>query len=532
MTTVTRSETVLVVDDADGNRFVVGAWLRRAGFQVLEASTGEEALHVAMTQPVDLVILDVNLPDMSGFAVCERLRDQERADRLPVLHLSATAVDATARSEGLRRGADGYLVEPVEREELLASVEALLRSASAERTAVRLGTRLRRLTEATIAVNDCRTLEQLVSLIARHAAALSGRPAVAVARDDERTLAALAGPGSPATTSRGDGSVAEAVLGLAGRGAVEGEALRAVLPAAPPGRYRGFVLERSGAEAAVLLVGEAAAAPGEHGPDAEEIDLVLAQYQNSCAIAVRNLRGFHTQRRIAVTLQRSLLQRSVPAPPGLHVTVRYVAATEQAEVGGDFYEVLPIDDDRTVIAIGDVVGHSLEAAATMAQLRAALRAYALEGHPPASALERLNSLMLRFHAGATATACCALYDAREGTIEVANAGHLPPVLVSSGHASLVPVGGLLLGVEETPVDSTVVRLEPGDLVLLFTDGLVERRGESLDEGLLRLLTSCRSLPADLDRACDAILRDVAPAFPEDDIALIAMSRATRPVTPG
>lgn len=191
------SARVLVVDDTEQNRYVLSMWLRRAGYDVLEANTGAAALAVAAAHPIDIVVLDVNLPDMSGYDVCERIKADERNAAIPVLQVSATAIQPADRSEGLRRGADGYLVEPVEREELVASVQALLRGAAAQRTALRLAWQLRRLNEATLAVNDARTLEELVVTIAREASALFGTEAIAVVLVDNEELRATASPGGP-----------------------------------------------------------------------------------------------------------------------------------------------------------------------------------------------------------------------------------------------------------------------------------------------------------------------------------------------
>jgi DNA-binding response OmpR family regulator len=124
-------QTILHVDDTEAQRYAVSRVLRHAGFDVLEARTGQQALEAVERLP-DLVILDVNLPDISGFAVCKRIKANETTARIPVLHLSATMVSTDARVAGLDGGADGYLVQPVEPEELVATVRALLRVRKAE----------------------------------------------------------------------------------------------------------------------------------------------------------------------------------------------------------------------------------------------------------------------------------------------------------------------------------------------------------------------------------------------------------------
>ncbi len=121
--------TVLVVDDTPAHRYLMASWLRRAGFGVVEAGTGRDALAHATT-PVDAVVLDVNLPDLSGREVCRILKSDPTTAHLPVLHVSATDVDAAARTAGLEGGADAYLPEPLDRDEFLATISALSRGAS------------------------------------------------------------------------------------------------------------------------------------------------------------------------------------------------------------------------------------------------------------------------------------------------------------------------------------------------------------------------------------------------------------------
>jgi len=207
--------------------------------------------------------------------------------------------------------------------------------------------------------------------------------------------------------------------------------------------------------------------------------------------------------------------------------VRYRASAEHAEVGGDFYEMFALRDHRIALAIGDVAGHSLEAAAIMAQLRTGIRSYMLEGHSPLSTIERLNEMLQRFHPGTSATVCCVTYDWETGTCEVANAGHLPAVFVSAGVSSFLPLGGTLLGVTHLHREPAVLTLEPGDLLLFYTDGLVERRREGLDAGLERLAAAATFPSDDLEAFLDNVLEEVAPAKPGDDIALVALRRSPK-----
>ncbi|NKY41345.1 response regulator transcription factor, partial [Cellulomonas septica] len=146
---------VLVVDDTEAHRYVMASWLRRAGYQVTEAATGRAALDAAAGH--DAVVLDVNLPDMSGFDVCQVIK-ADPATAVPVVHVSATSIDARARTSGLERGADAYLIEPLDRDEFLATVAGLCRSHRARRGITEHARRLADLTAAVVPLGAARSL--------------------------------------------------------------------------------------------------------------------------------------------------------------------------------------------------------------------------------------------------------------------------------------------------------------------------------------------------------------------------------------
>lgn len=498
------SHRILVVDDAEGSRYVIATWLRRDGYDVVESGTGEEALRIAAGGGIDLMVLDVNLPDMTGYVVCERIKADVETS-MPVLHVSATAISAGDRSEGLRRGADAYLVEPVDREVLLASVGALLRGAHAERTARRLARRLRQLNEASHALNEARTVEYLAGVVARQACVLFERPVwVAITVGETSESAAFD-------------------LGTTGRDLIELDMLSFEELMHRAKGYTSVNFAGGESDRAVLVIGAPADDSSSTGLSDED-HLVLTQFARAATTALKNLVVYDIERAIAVTLQQSLLPAVVPEVPNAQLAVRYRASAEHAEVGGDFYEMFALRDRRIALAIGDVVGHSLEAAAIMAQLRTAIRSYMLEGHGPLATIDRLNAMLQRFHPGTSATVSCATYDWGTGECEIANAGHLPALLISGGKPEFLPLGGTLLGV--TPVHRAPERrtLEPGDVLLFYTDGLIERRREGLDAGFERLAAAATFPLDDLEAFLDHVLAEVAPAKPGDDIALVALQR--------
>ncbi|NYJ06862.1 SpoIIE family protein phosphatase [Petropleomorpha daqingensis] len=236
--------------------------------------------------------------------------------------------------------------------------------------------------------------------------------------------------------------------------------------------------------------------------------------------------------RAAETLQRSLLT-DPPQPGHLEIAVRYVPAAREAQVGGDWYDVFAQPDGSTMLVIGDVAGHDTEAAACMAQLRGLLRGIAYDSaQSPAQVLARLDAAIDGLGLGAMATVLVArLAHADDGSrvLRWSNAGHLPPLVVGpDGAQQVLSARGLMLGVEPTTdrTDTEAV-LEPGSTLLLYTDGLVERRDQVFDDGveqLQQLLAGLRQRP--VEEVSDELLAGMLPAErTEDDVALVAVRLA-------
>ncbi|OHV29725.1 MULTISPECIES: PP2C family protein-serine/threonine phosphatase [Pseudofrankia] len=219
------------------------------------------------------------------------------------------------------------------------------------------------------------------------------------------------------------------------------------------------------------------------GADAYLVDPIEPrEFLSTVGALVRQSRRFAEEHRIALTLQRSLLPAEPPNLPGLRIAARYHASAEQAEVGGDFYDAFEMPDGDGLVVIGDVQGHSLAAAVIMAELRYSLRAYVFDGHSPAAAVERLNRLIQVTHPESTATLCLLTFPPDRSTVTVVNAGHLPPLVVGPAGAEFWEGGaGVLLGVPAPAPTADTVDLAVGTRLLLYTDGLVERRDRPLDE---------------------------------------------------
>lgn len=507
--------TVLVVDDSATKRYLLVNWLSRAGFGVIEAETGAEALARVADGRIDLVVLDVRLPDMNGFDVCERIKSNPKHSSLPIIHVSAHAVDVRDRTQGLARGADAYLAEPIEPEELVATAQAVLRYYRARKRAELLAERLSRLADTTLAVNSAPNFVRMLEAAASGAAEIFQTPAAVVAEtfDGDCLAGVAAGPGVAPTIAGwivDDSSVPV------------GSTLREEAPADwalvdwPAGERLTVAAARLRPDRAPLYVVVPASVQTPGAP-------VMVQLAQAVAAAIEAQRSFDEEHRIAVTLQRSLLPQRIPKIVGLDMAVRYEPASAQSEVGGDFYELVMLDG-HLLVAIGDVAGHSLHAATVMAEIRHAVRAYAVEGHQPGAVLERVDLLMRTLLPGELATIWLGLLHPPSGRIRFASAGHLPPLIVMDGKVELLDHRAPLLGVRaDRPADGEFV-LPPGATLVLYTDGLIERRDADIDDGLRSLASCAATVDADLARFCERLVAELAPPEIQDDVAVLAIRR--------
>ena len=255
-----------------------------------------------------------------------------------------------------------------------------------------------------------------------------------------------------------------------------------------------------------------------------EEDAVIAQdLVGRAAIGLDNARRYTAEHNAVVQLQRALLAEPGSPQPGVEVAYRYRPAGRTALVGGDWFETVALPGGLTLLAVGDVMGHGLEAAVAMSRYQAMLRVAAGRHTAPERILAELDELLRRTGAERPATCVVAIADPARGVCTYASAGHLPPVVfVAGGGAELLPVPpGPPLGTGFGGYEPYTGPCEPGRALLLYTDGLVERRHEDIDVSLRRL-TALRPA-ADLapDGLLDTVLAALAPAEPEDDIAVVA-----------
>lgn len=506
--------SVLVVDDSPTKRYVLVSWLTRAGFQVTEAQTGAEAMERISAGGVELVVLDVRLPDVSGFEVCEWINAEYPS--VAVIHVSAHAVDVGDRAQGLTRGADAYLAEPIEPEELIATAKAVLRYYRARHRAELLARRMVELAHTTLAINSAASFQHLLSEAALGAAKIFRTPAVVVAEtvEGESLAGAAAGPDAvPFVQPWTMGDEVDLPLGSTVR--IDKSSQWSLLEW-PDGDQITVAAARLRRDRAVLYVAVPTSVQMPGQP-------VLVQLAQAVAAAVEAQRSFDEEHRIAVTLQRSLLPQVVPTVAGLEMAVRYEPASAQTEVGGDFYELVMLDG-HLLVAIGDVAGHSLHAATVMAEVRHAVRAYAVEGHQPGAILSRVDELMRTLLPGELATVCIMLVEPETGRVRMASAGHLPPALALAGKVDFLEHRAPLLGVKANRPEDFEFVLPRGATLLLYTDGLIERRDADIDEGLAALAAIARDVDADLERFCERLMVNLVPDEISDDLAVVALRR--------
>jgi len=281
-----------------------------------------------------------------------------------------------------------------------------------------------------------------------------------------------------------------------------------------------------------------ARAPGS--PPYTDQDLAVARdLGRRAGLTLDNARLYQSEHRIAETLQRSLLPE-LPKVPGLRSAARYLASESGADVGGDFYEVIALPDGAVGIAVGDVVGHDVFAAAAMGHLRGLLRASVWDvgrypagenrrhGHEPADVLTRVDRLVQGLETATLASLAYArlerLASGKAGwRLRYSSAGH-PPLMARCPDGTTVVLDGaegVLLGVADGPRTTAELVLEPGSTLLAYTDGLVERRGESLDEGLARLRKALGEGPDDVDDLVDYLVATLGDS--EDDVAVLAVA---------
>ncbi|MHB1988191.1 MAG: SpoIIE family protein phosphatase [Acidimicrobiales bacterium] len=554
--------TLLLVDDREENLVALRAVLEPLGHRILTASSGDDALRRLLSTDVSVILLDVQMPGMDGFETASRIKERERTREIPIVFLTALSTESAHALHGFSSGAVDYLTKPVEPDILRAKVAVfvelaqkseLLRQQSEllsrrlDETYAANSRHLRKLADAALAINSTLSLEEMLHVVNDSARAVIG------AHEAETVVMAgqqLGAPGSSRSLSEKYDLWAktgrQADLSHVHRGVLEHRAsirmtkkeiesspLTGQLAAAAPGHpmLEGWMavplFDRAHRALGLIQVADKV-----DGDFTEQDEIVLLQLAQLASVAIDKTERYEQEHAIAQTLQQSMLPVALPVVAGLSLAARYVAGGAGTQVGGDWYDAMILEDGRVVLAVGDVVGRGAKAAAIMGQLRTGVRAYALEQLPVGVLMRRLDQLLQNVGEAAMATAALAVLDLRTGRLETVLAGH-PPPLVSGptgerrylGSASHPPLGVLVSPVYTPSIDM----IAPGSTLVLYTDGLVESRERSIDDGLEQLSRAVGSLePAtSLETLCDECLSVMLSGSHEDDVALLVAHLETQ-----
>jgi PAS domain S-box-containing protein len=440
--------------------------------------------------------LDLDHPDRSGFEV--HLRSSSGAYVWTCAYLSS--IDPAELGEQLLMIQWVDLSPRRHAEQARAELELEhVARAQAEATAARLN-KLQTFTDALATLS----LEQLLPELALRLAEQFGAPLAEVrtdARDGERSeMVRAAGGRVESGEQNGDGLSAEA--------------------------WHEVPLVIEGIE-----VGRVRLVPSAEDTFTEADRALLEDLADRAALSIRRAQLHEQEHRIAATLQRGLLPQRLPEVPGLELTAHYEPGDEVGEVGGDWYDAFELSEERLGIVLGDVAGKGIGAASTMGKLRSVTRAFALGDarmRAPGDVLTRLNRHQLALDADEMFTVVYAIIDPQRGTISWASAGHPPPLLHRDVDGGRYLEGGDgLMGIDDVVYTTKDEPIGEHDTLIFYTDGLVERRGESLDAGLDRLARAAADGPDDPQALCRHIVAAAAPAerSPHDDVTVV-LARVT------
>lgn len=543
-----RREVMLVEDSPDyaqAVKVMLDYGSRGESFDVVHFVTVGEAVAHISGGDIACVLLDLNLPDASGVDAVRAL--QAAAPEVPIVVLTGVDDDQVAL-DAMHEGAQDYLVKSRADVDLITrSIRYAMERARSERQRTALAhersaraeaeamastiSRLERLTEAALAHLS---LEDLLDELLDHVSEmLEADTAAILLLDEERdVLEVRAAKG--VETEHTANVVVPVGQGIAGRVVSERRSMivddvsqvEVVTPVIRE-RVRSLIAVPLVAEQRIVGVMHVGTFTPRHFTAEESVVLQLAA--DRAARAIERARAYQQEHETAVTLQRSLLPDRLPEVPGLGLAARYLPGAAGAEVGGDWYDVIPLADGRVGIAMGDVVGRGIPAASLMGQLRNALRAYAVEGHSAATVVERLDRLVQSLTPGRMATLLYMVLEPDGRSLSYANAGHLPALLVEPDRPPRLVEGarGVPLGVlPYATFEEASTSVAPGSTVVLYTDGLVEERGISLEIRLAELERVATPSFEGPNELCERLLAELLPEGAGlDDVALLALTTA-------
>jgi PAS domain S-box-containing protein len=496
--------SVLLVDDRPENLLTLEAVLAPLELHLVRATSGEEALKALLEDDFAAVLLDVQMPGMDGFETAGFIRRRERSRLTPIIFLTAVSTDVSHVMRGYESGAVDYVLKPFDPLILRSKVSVF---ADLERE--RRG----------------RTRSEALLL-----GAMGSSPNGLVIADASDVVV-RANPAMCTIIGMEQADVVGrklcSVLGLHPDDDVA-RALRS-LQEQPGNRYEAELLIGA-TETPVQLVASLVPDDEPHvlvelwdlsdRVEAERARIRLASEQSARARAEAL---YEREHQIASTLQRGLLPGRLPDVPGVALASHFDTGGDGTEVGGDWFDAFTLPGGRVGLVVGDVSGRGIAAASRMGQLRSVARAYATEGHPPAEVIQRLNIFHQSLDADEMTTLVYAIVEPDLERVRIANAGHPPPALAVAGSPPRLLEGASpALGVVEVcEPQEIVVDLPAGATLVLYTDGLVERRAEGVEPGLARLLTALAPSSDDVAMTLDRIVHSCGTASGDDVTVLCA-----------
>ncbi len=545
---VSRQEpvSILLVDDDEKSLRALGLVLEPLGQNLVCAGSGEEALRWLLREEFAVILLDMQMPGLDGLQTARYINSRARTRQIPIVFLTAHARDVERVAGAHAAGAVDYVGKPFDPEVLRSKVAVFVElhraraeqvhearaRAEAEGVASTIS-KLQSISDAALAHLE---LDELLPEILRRASTVFAADAsgLLMRAEDDSSLTVLTAEGvervdAGAELVRAQELFADTLAGspLNLARLPEQRALPAALAACELSSLIAAPLAVARQPIGVLFL-----ASREPHRFSDEDVVVLGLGAERAAMAVEHARSYARERGLVGVLQEHLLPDRLPRAPGLAMAARYRPGERLAQVGGDWYDAIVLPGGGMGLVIGDVVGHGIGAATLMAELRAALRAYAIaEPDSPARAISALNTLVASTHGSMVATLLYMVVDEDAG-VRFASAGHLPPLLLSSSGQTrfLWAAPGAPLGVNDPAhYEDVEAELAAGDTLLLYTDGLVERRGEMIDTGLERLSRSLAAAPRELEELCAHVLADAEDrSRSRDDTALLAVRRLVQP----
>src|ERR671925_113848 len=437
-----RRASVLLVDDEPDNLVALTAVLEPLGRELVQATSGEQALALLLKREFAVILLDVRMPGLDGFETAALIKQREKTRHIPIIFVTAVSKDTEHVFRGYSEGAVDYLLKPYDpavlRSKVSVFVELYEQKSELEESEARFRTAFANAPSGMAAVAQMvRNLQSVSDTALTHLALddllpeLLDRIAEILRADAVSVL--LADPESDGLllrASRGVAAVEEPHRVPVGRGTFAGRVAKERRPIVVEdgegdGGLRSLIgvpLLAEGEVSGVVIAGSLTPNRFDDNDAA-----LLALVADRAALAIGNAGLFEREHKIVETLQRSLLPARLPNLPGMSLAAHY--SPGGADVGGDWYDAIELSGGGVGLAMGDVVGHGIEAAALMGELRNALRAYALEGGSPAAVLSRLDHLVSQMEGDQMATLVYAVIDPDWTRVRFAGAGHPPPLLL-------------------------------------------------------------------------------------------------------